>query len=69
MDRFLIFLYEILELQIFFLKISGLTWVIPCNPGPGSLAGSTPGSGLITMLEAIATMIYCPSILLASIAI
>jgi len=68
MDRFLIFLYEILKLQIFFL-ISGLTQVIPCNPGPGSLVGSTPELGLITMLEAIVTMIYCPSVLLASIAI
>jgi hypothetical protein len=42
MDYFLNFAYEILKLQIFFLNLSGLTWVNPYNPGPGFLARSTP---------------------------
>jgi hypothetical protein len=60
------FIWNIKTSNIFF-KISGLTRVIPCNPGPGSLAGSS-GSGMITILEAIATVTYCPYVLLASIA-
>ena len=52
MDYFLIFSYEILKPQTFFLFFrvdSGQ----PCNPGPGFLAWSTPGSGLLTMIRRI----------------
>jgi hypothetical protein len=52
MDCFLIFSYEILKFQIFFLNFSGLTWVNLCNPGPNFLTESTPRSGLITMTPA-----------------
>ena len=50
MNCFLIFSYEILKLK-FCLKFFELNRVdLPCNLGPNSLVGSTPKSGLITMI-------------------
>jgi hypothetical protein len=54
MDCFLIFSYEILKIQIFFLNFSELIQVDPGqprNPRPDFLTRSIPGSILITMIS------------------